>query len=66
MVAQYLAHVAFESTVSRIRGAFFEANVPVVVSLMVPLITPVDEMQMKPHHDGSFDHWNVDQEPVEG
>ena len=27
---------------------FLEANVPVVVSLMVPLVTPLDELQMKP------------------
>ena len=44
MVAEDLANVAFESTISRIRRAFFEANVPIVVSLMVPLVTPVDEV----------------------
>ena len=49
MVAQYLANVAFGSTFSRTRRTFFEANVPVVVSLMVPLVTPVKEVQMKPN-----------------
>ena len=29
-------------------GTLFEANVPGVVSLMVPLVTPVNEVQMKP------------------
>ena len=48
MVAQYLANVRFGSSISRIRSTFCEANVPVVVSLMVPLITPVNEVQMKP------------------
>ena len=33
---------------SRARWSFLEANVPDVVSLMVPLITAIDEMQMKP------------------
>ena len=48
MVAQYLANVTFGSTISRIRRTFCEANVPVVASLMVPLVTPVNEVQMKP------------------
>ena len=48
MVAQYFADVTFYSSLSRARWPFLEANVPVVVSLMVPLITPLDELQMKP------------------
>ena len=48
MVAQYFADVTFWSSISRARWSFLEANVPVVVSLLVPLITPIDEMQMKP------------------
>ena len=48
MVAQYLANVAFGSSISRTRRTFFEANVPVVGNLMVPLVTPVNEVQMKP------------------
>ena len=40
--------VAFWSAISRTRWTFLEPNVPVVVSLMVPLVTPLDEMQMKP------------------
>ena len=48
MVAQYLANVTFGNTISRIRRTFCEANVPVVASLMVPLVTPVNEVQMKP------------------
>ena len=36
------------SSISRTRWTFLEANVPVVVSLMVPMITPIDNMQMKP------------------
>ena len=48
MVAQYFADVTFWNSISRARWSFREANVPVVVSLMVPLITPIDEMQMKP------------------
>ena len=48
MVAQQVTDVTFGSTISRIRGTFLEANVPVVASLMVPLVTPVNEVQMKP------------------
>ena len=48
MVAQYLTRIAFGSTISRTRRTLFEANVPGVVSLMVPLVTPVNEVQMKP------------------
>ena len=40
--------MTFGSTISRIRRTFCEANVPVVASLMVPLVTPVNEVQMKP------------------
>ena len=36
--------------------------IPVEVSLMVPLVTPFDELQMKPR---LFDHWNVNGELVE-
>ena len=42
------ADVAFWSSISRTRWTFLEENVPVVVSLMVPLVTPVNEVQMKP------------------
>ena len=35
-------------SISRARWSFLEANVPVVVSLMIPLITPINEMQMQP------------------
>ena len=48
MVAQYFADVTFWSSISRARWPFLEANIPVVVSLMVPLVTPLDELQMKP------------------
>ena len=48
MVAQNFADVTFLSLFSRDRWAFLEANVPVVVSLMVPFVIPIDEMQMKP------------------
>ena len=48
MVAQYFVDVTFWSSISRTRWSFLEANVPVVVSLMVPLVVPLDEMQMKP------------------
>ena len=48
MVAQYFADVTLWSSISRARWSFLEANVPVVVNLMVPLITSIDEMQMKP------------------
>ena len=48
MVAQYFADVTFWSSISRARWPFPEANIPVVVSLMVPLVTPLDELQMKP------------------
>ena len=41
MVAQYLANVTFGSTIPRIRRTFCEANVPLVASLVVPLLTPV-------------------------
>ena len=30
------------------RWPFLEANITVVVSLMVPLVSPLDELQMKP------------------
>ena len=46
--SEYLANVTFGSTISRIRRTFREVNVPVVASLMVPLVTPVNEVQMKP------------------
>ena len=48
MVAQYFADVAFWSSISRPRWTLLEANVAVVASLMVPLVTPVNEVQMKP------------------
>ena len=48
MVAQYFADVAFWSSISRTRWTFLEANVSVVVNLMVPLVIPVNEVQMKP------------------
>ena len=48
VVAQNFADVTFLSSVSRTRWSFLEANVPVVVSLMVPFVIPIDEMQMKP------------------
>ena len=48
VVAQYFADVSFWSSISRGRWPFLEASVPVVVSLVVPLITPLDETQMKP------------------
>ena len=38
----------FLSSISRTRWSFLEANAPVVVSLMVPFVIPIDEMQMKP------------------
>ena len=43
-VAQYFADVTFWNSISRARWPFLEANVPVVVSLMVPLVTPLDEL----------------------
>ena len=45
---QHFADVTFCSFISRTRWSFLEANVPVVVSLVVPLITSINEMQMKP------------------
>ena len=48
MVAQYFVDVAFWSSISGARRPFLKANVPVVVSLMVPFVVPIDEMQMKP------------------
>ena len=48
LVAQNFADVTFWSSISRARWSFLEANVPVVVSLIVPLVLPIDEMQMKP------------------
>ena len=36
--------MTFLSSISRARGPFFEANVPVVVSLMIPLIVPINEV----------------------
>ena len=66
MVAQYLANVTFGSTFSRIRRAFCEANVPVAASLMVPLVTPVNEFANEAtSHDGSFHRWHVNREVVE-
>ena len=50
MVAQHFADVTFLSSISRTRWSFLEADVPVVVSLMVPFVVPIDEMQMKPRH----------------
>ena len=38
----------FGALLPETRWTFLEANVPVVVSLMVPLVTPVNEVQMKP------------------
>ena len=46
VVAQYFADVTFWSSISRARWPFLEANVPVVVSMMVPLVTPLDELQV--------------------
>ena len=40
--------MTFLSSLARTRWSFLEANVPVVVSLMVPLVTPINEVQMKP------------------
>ena len=48
VVAQYFADVTIWSSISRPLWSFLEANVPVVVSLMVPLITPIDEIQVEP------------------
>ena len=48
VVAQFFADVTFWSSTSGTRWSFHEANVPVVVSLIVPLVTPLDELQMKP------------------
>ena len=48
VVAQHLANVTFGNTISRIRRTFYEADIPVVASLVVPLVTPVNEVQMKP------------------
>ena len=49
MVAQYFADVTSRSSISRARWPFLEANIPVIVSLMAPLVTPPDEPQMKQH-----------------
>ena len=65
MVAQYLANVTFVSTNSRIRRTCCEANVPVVASLMVPLVTPVNSANEATSHDWSFDLWRVNQELAE-
>ena len=48
MVAQNFADVTFLSSISITRWSFLEANVPVVVSLMIPFVIPIDEMEMKP------------------
>ena len=48
VVAQYFADVTFLSSISRTRWSFLEANVPFVLSLMVPFVIPIDEMQIKP------------------
>ena len=47
MVAQHIADMTFLRSISRARWPFLEANVPVVVSLMIPLIVPINEVQMK-------------------
>ena len=46
-VAQHIADMTFLSSLARTRWSFLEANVPIVVSLMVPFVIPIDEMQMK-------------------
>ena len=38
----------FGALFPELAGRSLEANIPVVVSLMVPLVTPLDELQMKP------------------
>ena len=48
VVAQQLTDVTFLNSISRARWPFFEANVPIVVSLMIPLLVPINEVQMKP------------------
>ena len=48
MVAQNFTDATFLSSISRTRWSFLKANVPVVVSLMVPCVIPMDELQMKP------------------
>ena len=40
--------MTFLSSISRARWPFLEANVPVVVSLMIPLIVPINDVQMMP------------------
>ena len=48
MVAQYLANVAFGSTIPSMRRTFCEAEIPIVASLVVPLVTPIHEVQVHP------------------
>ena len=48
VVAQHIADMTFVSSKARTRWSFLGANVPVAVSLMVPFVIPVDEVQMKP------------------
>ena len=39
-------HVAFGSTIPGIRRTFCEAEITIVASLVVPLVTPIDEVQV--------------------
>ena len=48
MVAQYFANVAFGNTIPGMRRTFCEADIPVVASLVVPLVIPINEVQMEP------------------
>ena len=65
MVAQYLANVAFGSTIPSMRRKFCEGEIPIIASLVVPLVTPVNEVQNETtSHDGSFDHVRSNRELV--
>ena len=48
VVAQHIADMTFLSSISRTRRPFFEANVPIIMGLMIPLVVPINEMQVKP------------------
>ena len=66
MVAQYFADVTFWSSISRARWSFLEANVPVVVSLMITTYCSNQRSANEAtSHGGSFGRWNVNQELVE-
>ena len=54
--------ITFWSSISRARWPFLEANVPPVVRLSYSSRRTANDATS---HDGSFDHWNVNQELVE-